>query len=95
MVQIQASLARFASLFLSSPRQALCSKPSISGTDCVPTTGEPLEHWEARFLGTFAEIGDYFNVSATTNPVPGAQAAWHHVQEGTYSTNDHYSHYLR
>ncbi|KAI0402436.1 hypothetical protein F4802DRAFT_575739 [Xylaria palmicola] len=39
------------------------------------------EHWEARFLGTFSEIGDYFNVSESADPSPGAQAAWERVQE--------------
>ncbi|KAL6907333.1 hypothetical protein GGI43DRAFT_431381 [Trichoderma evansii] len=40
-----------------------------------------MEHWEARFEGTFAEIGDYFNVSEPRNPVPGAIAAWHQVEK--------------
>lgn len=33
-------------------------------------------------MGTFSEIGDYFNVSTTEKPVPGALAAWQRVQEG-------------
>jgi len=54
-------------------------RPHMHGADSL--TNGPVEHWEARFLGTFSEIGDYFNVSTTIDPVPGALAAWQHVQE--------------
>ncbi|KAI5865374.1 hypothetical protein GGS23DRAFT_558954 [Durotheca rogersii] len=56
-------------------------RPHSRGADCASLSNGPVEHWEARFLGTFSEIGDYFNVSTTTEPTPGAQAAWQRVQE--------------
>ncbi|KAI1436986.1 hypothetical protein GGR50DRAFT_692709 [Xylaria sp. CBS 124048] len=56
-------------------------KPHLRDSNHAPLTEKAVEHWEARFLGTFSEIGDYFNVSATSEPSPGAEAAWKQVQE--------------
>lgn len=50
-------------------------------SESAPVANNHVAHWEARFMGTFSEIGDYFNVSTTHNPVPGALAAWQRVQE--------------
>jgi len=64
----------------------------VVGSHYTPSTNETVEHWEARFLGTFSEIGDYFNISSTENPSPGAQAAWRVVQRGMKPGYEH--HYL-
>ncbi|GAW16357.1 hypothetical protein ANO14919_057830 [Xylariales sp. No.14919] len=56
-------------------------RPHLRSTDYASVPGRSTEHWEARFLGTFSEIGDYFNVSESSDPSPGSQAAWELVQE--------------
>ncbi|RWA07959.1 hypothetical protein EKO27_g7158 [Xylaria grammica] len=56
-------------------------RPHLRSTDYASVPGRSIEHWEARFLGTFSEIGDYFNVSESSDPSPGSQAAWERVQE--------------
>lgn len=37
--------------------------------------------WIARAEGTFLEIGDFFNISETVSPSPGAEAAWEALQK--------------
>ncbi|KAI1427179.1 hypothetical protein F5Y12DRAFT_204075 [Xylaria sp. FL1777] len=55
-------------------------RPHLRSTNCASESERSTEHWEARFLGTFSEIGDYFNVSESSDPSPGGQAAWERVQ---------------
>ncbi|KAI0534373.1 hypothetical protein GGR58DRAFT_61275 [Xylaria digitata] len=56
-------------------------RPHLRSADCASAPEQSTKHWEARFLGTFSEIGDYFNVSESADPSLGAQAAWERVQE--------------
>ncbi|KAH8812256.1 hypothetical protein F5884DRAFT_877765 [Xylogone sp. PMI_703] len=56
-------------------------RPPLPECDSAPPVAAPIEHWEARFDGTFAEIGDYFNVSDAEHATPGADAAWRTVEK--------------
>ncbi|KAM7186189.1 hypothetical protein V8F33_011955 [Rhypophila sp. PSN 637] len=61
-------------------------RPHLEGLTSEQPKASPKQNlnWEAAFMGTLAEIGDFFNVSDVTPTritSPGAEAAWEQVQK--------------